>query len=60
MKARVLRVGERPDGVGLREGSFVECDDQVAVLRGPFSARVFRRGHEPVEVAPQADLRQLA
>jgi len=26
------------------------------VLGGPFSARVFRRGHEPVEVSPQTDL----
>jgi dipeptidase E len=59
---RILQFLEENDRtvVGLREGSFIECDDQVAVLRGPFSARVFRRGHEPVEVAPQADLRQLA
>ena len=42
--------------IGLREGSFVECDERAAVLRGPFSARVFRRSHEPVEAAPGTDL----
>jgi dipeptidase E len=42
--------------IGLREGSFIECDERAAVLRGPFSARVFRRGHEPVEAAPGTDL----
>ena len=46
--------------IGLREGSFIECDDRAAVLAGPFSARVFRRGHEPLEVPPQTDLRQFA
>jgi len=59
---RILQFLEENDRtvIGLREGSFIECDDRAAMLGGPFSARVFRRGHEPVEVPPQTDLRQFA
>lgn len=55
----VLEENDRPV-IGLREGSFIPCDERAAVLGGPFSARVFRRGHEPVEVPPQTDLFQFA
>jgi dipeptidase E len=55
---RILQFLEENDRtvIGLREGSFVQCSERSAVLGGPFSARVFRRGHEPVEVSPQTDL----
>ena len=46
--------------IGLREGSFVRCDCRTAVLDGPFAARVFRRGHDPIEAAPQTDLGRFA
>jgi dipeptidase E len=37
--------------VGLREGSALRVEDGVTLL-GEKTARVFRRGHEPVEVEP--------
>jgi dipeptidase E len=59
---RVLQFLEENDRtvVGLREGSFIHCSDRSAVLGGPFSARVFRRGHEPFEAPTETDLRQYA
>jgi dipeptidase E len=59
---RILQFLEENDRtvIGLREGSFIQCDDRAAVLGGSLTARVFRRGHEPVEVSPQTDLRQFA
>ena len=55
---RILQFLEENDRtvIGLREGSYIRCGERSAVLEGPFSARVFRRGHEPAEVAPQTDL----
>jgi dipeptidase E len=44
--------------VGLREGSWIVADDGSARLEGPCSARLFRRGREPEEVPPGADLRE--
>jgi dipeptidase E len=53
--------------VGLREGSWLEVDDGGApaaprprvLLRGPHRARIFRRGSEPVEAAPDTALDPL-
>jgi dipeptidase E len=36
--------------VGLREGSMLRVEDDVVMVVGSVSARVFRRGEEPVEV----------
>jgi dipeptidase E len=38
--------------VGLREGSMLQVDDGVTTLLGEKTARVFRRGSDPVEVTP--------
>jgi dipeptidase E len=38
--------------VGLREGSMLRVDGDVVMLHGSKPARLFRRGQEPVEVAP--------
>jgi dipeptidase E len=38
--------------VGLREGSILRVDDDVTTLLGEKTARLFRRGEEPVEVEP--------
>jgi dipeptidase E len=38
--------------VGLREGAMLRVDDDVVMLIGFKSARVFRRGQTPVEVQP--------
>ncbi|HEX7708191.1 MAG TPA: dipeptidase PepE [Thermoanaerobaculia bacterium] len=43
--------------VGLREGSALRVEDDVVTLVGSRPARVFRRGQEPVEVEPGAELR---
>jgi dipeptidase E len=43
--------------VGLREGSILLVRDGEVVLKGPNSARIFRRGEKPFEVAPGPDLR---
>jgi dipeptidase E len=42
--------------VGLRDGAWIRVEGDVATLAGPTTARVFRRGRSPVEVAPGSDL----
>jgi dipeptidase E len=38
--------------VGLREGAILRVEGEAVLLRGIAGARIFRRGQEPVEVAP--------
>src|SRR6185295_4624795 len=45
--------------VGLREGCMIRVEQGVHQLKGRTSARIFRRGHEPVELAPRATLDDL-
>jgi dipeptidase E len=45
--------------VGLREGTLLEVAGESVRLRGPLTARIFRRGHEPLEVAPGASLEEI-
>jgi dipeptidase E len=45
--------------IGLREGSFIRQIDDSAVLNGMHTARIFRKGHPPVEVDPGTDLISL-
>lgn len=45
--------------VGLREGAMLRVDDARMTLLGVTGARLFRRGHEPLEHAPGADLSAL-
>ena len=42
--------------VGLREGAMLRVEGDRVTLRGAAGAKVFRRGLEPVEVLPGADL----
>jgi dipeptidase E len=42
--------------VGLREGALVRVEHGKVQLKGSSGARLFRRGHDPVEVNPVADL----
>jgi dipeptidase E len=42
--------------IGLREGSMLRVEGGAVTLKGPNIARVFRRGEEPCEVKPGADL----
>src|SRR2546427_2423186 len=45
--------------IGLREGSMVRVQGSAAILKGPHTARMFRRGEKSVEVAPGSDLQAL-
>jgi len=45
--------------VGLREGAMLRVEGDAVELRGRAGARIFRRGLEPVEVAPVARLEEL-
>ena len=42
--------------VGLREGSILLVRDAALVLKGPTTARIFRRGEKPFEVTPGSNL----
>ena len=42
--------------VGLREGSILLVRDGAVVLKGPTTARIFRRGEKPLEAASGSDL----
>jgi len=42
--------------VGLREGSLLRVQDGAVTLKGPNTARIFRGGEEPVEVAAGSNL----
>lgn len=45
--------------VGLREGAMLRIENGRTLLKGSTGARVFRRGHEPVETLPGAYLDEL-
>ena len=40
--------------LGLREGCWLQVDGERGWLRGPRPARLFRRGHDPLELPPDA------
>ena len=42
--------------VGLREGAMLRIENGTTTLKGSTGARIFRRGHEPVEIKPVAVL----
>lgn len=50
-----LEENDRPV-VGLREGTLLRVQQGSILLRGSDTARIFRRGEKPVEVAPGTDL----
>jgi dipeptidase E len=58
---RILQFLEENDTpvVGLREGAMVRVGNGVTTLKGSSGARIFRRGHDPVETLPGAKLDQL-
>jgi dipeptidase E len=55
---RILQFLEENDTpvAGLREGAVVRVENGVAILKGSSGARFFRKGLEPVEVLPGAQL----
>lgn len=42
--------------VGLREGSILLVRNGAVVLKGPTTARIFRRSEKPLEATPESDL----
>src|ERR1700730_7639762 len=45
--------------VGLREGAWLVIEDGLVTLKGVSGARVFRRGHAPVEVLSGSEISEL-
>lgn len=45
--------------VGLREGAMLRVEESSILLKGVSGARIFRRGHDPVEIEPGAKLNDL-
>ena len=58
---RILQFLEENDTpvVGIREGAWLLCNDGNVTLKGQTGARIFRRGHAPVEVAPGSEISEL-
>ena len=59
---RIMQYLEENDRtvVGLREGTLLRVRDGAVALQGSTTARIFRRGQAPVEVAPGVDLTKQA
>jgi len=45
--------------VGIREGAWLWIENGDATLKGQTGARIFRRGHAPLEVAPGTEISKL-
>lgn len=45
--------------VGLREGSWLEVNDNDIILKGKLKARIFTQNNPPLEVEPQTNLKDL-
>jgi dipeptidase E len=45
--------------VGMREGAWLWSENDAVILKGSTGARIFRRGHPPVEATPGADISEL-
>lgn len=58
-RIRQFHEENEPPVVGLREGGMLWIEGDTVELRGVAGARIFQRGHEPVEVQPPARLEIL-
>jgi dipeptidase E len=58
---RILQFLEENDTpvAGLREGAMVRVQGGSHILKGSSGARIFRKGHDPVETKPGERLDQL-
>ncbi len=58
---RILQFLEENDTpvVGLREGAMVRAENGSHILKGSSGARIFRKGHDPVEATPGEQLDHL-
>jgi dipeptidase E len=58
---RILQFLEENDTpvVGIREDAWLVCNNGAVTLKGRAGARIFRRGHAPVEVMPGTEISDL-
>ena len=58
---RILQFLEENDipVVGIREGAWLLCNDGNVTLKGQTGARIFRKGHAPVEATPGKEISAL-
>jgi dipeptidase E len=58
---RILQFLEENDTpvVGIREGAWLLCNNGSVTLKGQTGARIFRRGHAPVEATPGTEISKL-
>jgi dipeptidase E len=58
---RILQFLEENEApvIGLREGAMLRVEGESVTLKGVTGARIFRRGEQPVEVTPGAELSTL-
>jgi dipeptidase E len=58
---RILQFLEENDTpvVGIREDAWLVCNNGAVTLKGRAGARIFRRGHAPVEVVPGTEISDL-
>ena len=58
---RILQFLEENDTpvVGIRERAWLLCNDGTVTLKGETAARIFRRGHAPVEAMPGTEISKL-
>ena len=45
--------------IGLREGSYLEVNENNIILSGPNTARNFKKDHDPFEIEPKFNLNKL-
>lgn len=45
--------------IGLREGSWIEVNGSACVLKGPMTARIFKKNTDPFEILPETDLNEI-
>ena len=45
--------------IGLREGSYLEVNENNIILSGPNTARIFKKDHDPFEIEPKFNLNKL-
>jgi dipeptidase E len=60
-ETRILEFHEENETpvVGLREGAILRVEGESVLLKGAAGARIFRRGREPMEVAPVVEIGRL-
>jgi dipeptidase E len=58
---RIRQFLEENEGVvvGLREGSMIRVGGEAVILKGTNTARIFKRGDDPVEAEPGSDLADI-